>query len=156
MNKKKSISVLLLLALVLFISCNSVRLINRNIGDNQISVSTTQCGSYEVKSNEKIIGYIVKPFIVEVDRAKEITKFERKLRIKYGNKFSKDYRIYHFTTNRYGDTTILVTGFLSSKELNKFPNWKCKLQGVDTYPKKMKFVVFNCSKNQFRACNCVD
>ncbi|MGS2764563.1 hypothetical protein [Sinomicrobium sp. M5D2P9] len=137
-NKKATLSVLFVLALGLVISCNSTKLINENIGDNQITVASIQCGSYEVKSNEATIGYAVKPFIVEVDRVKKITEFERKLRIKYKNKFNKDYRIYTFTTDRAGDT-ILMTLFLSSKQVENNPNWKCQLQEVQIYPKRSEW-----------------
>jgi hypothetical protein len=133
----------------LVLSCNTTKLTNENIGDNQITVVSTQCGSYEVKSNETTIGYVVKPFVVEVDRAKEITEFERKLRMKYKNKFNKDYRTYAFTTDRAGDT-ILMTLFLSSKQAENIPNWKCELQEVDNYPKSSEWVYYNCSKNRFK------
>ncbi|HZJ20828.1 MAG TPA: hypothetical protein VFD35_10820 [Pricia sp.] len=104
-NKKATLTILIVLGLVL--SCNTTKLTNKRIGDNQITVNLSQCGSYEVKSNETTIGYIVKPFVVQVERTKEITEFERKLRIKYKNKFNKDYRTYAFTTNRAGDTILI-------------------------------------------------
>ncbi|SFW68318.1 hypothetical protein SAMN02927921_03291 [Sinomicrobium oceani] len=148
-NKKTTLLVLFLLALGLLISCNSTKLINENIGDNQITISLTECGSYEVKNNQVTIGYAVKRFIVEVDRVKEITEFERKLRVKYKNKFNKDYRVYTFTTDRAGDT-ILMTLFLSSKQVENNPNWKCQLQEVGTYPKRSVWVDYNCSKNRFK------
>ena len=146
-NTKATLAVLFMLGLVL--SCNTTKLTNENIGDNQITVVSTQCGSYEVKNNETTIGYVVKPFVVEVDRAKEITEFERKLRMKYKNKFNKDYRTYAFTTDRAGDT-ILMTLFLSSKQAENIPNWKCELQEVDNYPKSSEWVYYNCSKNRFK------
>ena len=148
-NKKVTLSVLFLLALGLLISCNSTKLVNENIGDNQITIGLTECGSYEVKNNQVTIGYAVKRFIVEVDRVKEITEFERKLRVKYKNKFNKDYRIYTFTTDRAGDT-ILISKFLSSKQVENNPNWKCQLQEVGTYPKRSVNIFYNCSKNRFK------
>lgn len=146
-NIKATLAVLFVLVLIL--SCNTAKLTNKSIGDNQITVDSTQCGSYEVKSNETTIGYVVKPFVVEVDRTEEITEFERKLKMKYENKFNKDYRTYAFTTDRAGDT-ILMTLFLSSKQAENIPNWKCELQEVDTYPKSSEWVYYNCSKNRFK------
>lgn len=148
-NKKAALLVLSVLALGLVISCNSTKLINGNIGDNQIAISLTECGSYEVKNNQVTIGYAVKPFIVEVDRVKEITEFERKLRVKYKNKFNKDYRVYTFTTDRAGDT-ILMTLFLSSRQAKSITYWKCELLDVDAYPKRSEAVDYNCSKNRFK------
>lgn len=146
-NTKATLSVLFVLLLIL--SCNTTKVINQSVGDNQIIVTSTQCGSYEVKSNKTTIGYIVNPFVVKVDRAKEITEFERKLKMEYKNKFNKDYRTYAFTTNRAGDT-ILMTLFLSAKQAENIPNWKCELQEVDTYPKNSEWVYYNCTKNRFK------
>lgn len=146
-NTKATLTLIFVLVLVL--SCNTTKLISKNVGDNQITVDSTQCGSYEVKSNETIIGYVVKPFVVEVNRTEEITKFERKLKMEYENKFNKDYRTYAFTTDRAGDT-ILMTLFLSSKQAENIPNWKCELQEVDNYPKSSEWVYYNCSKNRFK------
>ncbi len=108
----------------------------------------TECGSYEVKNNQAIIGYAVKPFIVEVDRVKEITEVEQKLKIKYKDKFKKYYRVYSFTTDRAGDT-ILMTLFLTSKQTKNISDWKCELQEVNTYPKSLEWIYYNCSKNRF-------
>lgn len=143
-----------LFVLVLFLSCSSVKKA-QNITNNCITISLTECGSYEVKSNQIIIGYAVKPFVIEVDRIKEITEFEQKLKLKYKNKFNKNYRIYAFTTDRDGDV-ILMTLFLSSKQVENNPNWKCELQEVDTYPKKSKWVDYNCSKNHFKVLGDLD
>jgi len=146
-NTKATLAVLFVLVLVL--SCNTTKLTNKNIGDNQIIIDSTECGSYEVKSDQTTIGYVVKPFVVEVDRTEEITEFERKLKTKYKNKFNKYYRSYTFTTDRAGDT-ILMTLFLSSKQAENILNWKCELQEVDAYPKSSEWVYYNCSKNRFK------
>ncbi len=116
---------------------------------DQITTELTICGSYEVKSNQATIGYAVKPFIVEMDRAEEIMEFERKLKLKYKNKFNKDLRAYAFTTDIAGDT-ILMTSFLSPNKVKNLPLWKCKLLDVDTYPKNSEWVDYNCSKNRFQ------
>ena len=134
--------------IIIFLSCNSVKKIE-NITNNSINVSLTECGSYEVNFNQKVIGYVVKPFVVEVDKVKEIKEFERKLKLKYKNKFNKDFRIYFFTVDREGDI-ILMTLFLSPKQVRNISNWKCELQEVDSYPKRSKWVDYNCSKNRFK------
>ena len=72
-NTKATLAVLFVLVLIL--SCNTTKLINKSTVNNQITISLTECGSYEVKNNQAIIGYAVKPFIVEVNRTKEITEF---------------------------------------------------------------------------------
>lgn len=146
-NTKATLAVLFVLVLVM--SCNTTKLTNKSIGDNQITIDSTECGSYEVKSDKTAIGYVVKPFVVEVDKIEVITEFERKLKTKYKNKFNKDYRSYTFTTDRAGDT-ILMTLFLSSKQAENIPNWKCELQEVDNYPKSSEWVYYNCSKNRFK------
>jgi len=147
MIKVKIIFIIIVFELVT--SCKTSVLISQSTADNQITIDSTQCGSYEVKSNETTIGYVVKPFVVEVDRLKEITEFERKLRVKYKNKFNRDYRTYAFTTDRAKDT-ILITLFLSSKQGENIPGWKCELQDVSTYPKRSEWVYYNCSKNRFK------
>lgn len=146
-NKKLKFFTLLMLGLI--VSCNSIKSTSQSIVNNQIIISLTECGSYEVKNNQAIVGYVVKPFILEVNRVKEITEFERKLKVKYKNKFNKDYRIYVFTTDRAGDT-ILMTLFLSSKQVENNPNWKCRLQEVGNYPNSSEWVDYNCSKNRFK------
>jgi len=148
-NKNATLSILFVLTLGFVMSCNSNKLINENFGYNQITIASSKCGSYEVKNNKVTIGYAVKRFIVEADRVKEITEFERKLRIKYKNKFNKDFRVYTFTTDSAGDT-ILMTLFLSSKQAKNIPNWKCKQQEVQIYPKRAEWIDYNCSKNRFK------
>ena len=154
-NIKKTLAFLFVLVLIL--SCNLMKQV-QNITSSNIAVSLTECGSYEVKNNQIIIGYAVKPFVVEVDRVNEITDFEQKLRIKYKDKFKKDYRIYSFTTDRVGDT-ILNTIFFAQKHTKGIPDWKCELQEVDTYwpkknslfkSKKPEWVAYNCSKKRFK------
>lgn len=154
-NKKETLPVLLCLALGVLLSCNSTKLINQSIGDDQIIADSTECGSYEVRSDGTTIGYIVKPFVVEIERAKKITEFERKLKIKYKAKFNKDYRSYTFTTDRVGDI-ILMTAFLSPKEVENIPNWKCELQEVHIYPKSTEWIYYNCSKKRFKVPGATD
>jgi len=141
----------LLFTSVLVLSCNSIKQ-QQNITSSgiDITINLTECGSYKVKNNQKIIGYAVKPFIIDkVNRIKEITDFEQKLKTKYKNKFKNKYRIYEFTLDRPGDT-ILMTLFLSPKKVENNPDWKCMFQDVDIYPKKSQAVYYNCSKNRFK------
>jgi hypothetical protein len=149
MGKKQTLVILFVLGLV--VSCKSIKSTNQTIANNQITVDLTECGSYEVKNNQTTIGYAVKPFVVEVDRVKELTEFEQKLKTKYKDKFKKDYRVYSFTKDRAGDT-ILNTIFLASRHTKNIPNWECELQEVDIYwPKNSsEWVTYNCSKNRFK------
>lgn len=49
-----------------FISCNtSKRIIETKSLD--ITLTKTECGSYEVKNYESLIGYTVKPFVIEME-----------------------------------------------------------------------------------------
>lgn len=146
-NKKRNL--LALFVMLLTLSCNTTKVPNQSIVENQIIIASTQCGSYEVKNKETTIGYIVKPFVVKVDRAQEITKFERKLKMQYKHKFNKDYRTYVFTTDRAEDT-ILMTLFLPAKQVKNIPNWNCELQEVDIYPKSSEWIYYNCSKSRFK------
>ncbi len=141
----------LLFTSVLVLSCNSIKQ-QQNITNSaiDITINFTECGSYKVKNNQKIIGYAVKPFIIDkVNRIKEITDFEQKLKIKYKNKFKNKYRIYEFTLDRPGDT-ILMALFLSPKKVENHPDWMCMFQDVDIYPKRSQAVDYNCSKNRFK------
>ncbi len=147
-NKKLILLNLLLLGLVI-ISCKSITSADKNKAYNQITTNITKCGSYEVKNNQETIGYAVKPYVVKVDRVKEITEFEQKLKTRHKDNFNKDYRAYAFTTDRAGDT-ILMISFLSSKQAENMPDWKCELQDVDAYPKNTEWVDYNCSKNRFK------
>ena len=148
--KSFNIILLNLLVLALTIACKSIRSTEKYNTYDKIIFEETSCGSYKVTNNQQIIGYAVKPFIIEVNRQQKITEFERKLRIKFKNKFNKDYRAYSFTTDRAGDT-ILMTSFLSSKQIENIPKWKCELLEVDNYPKSSKWVVYNCSQSRFKA-----
>jgi len=149
MINKKFLTFLLLSVSVF--SCNSIKQQQKTTNNEiDITLNVTECGSYEVKNNNKTIGYVVKPFIInKVNRINEITDFEQKLKIKYKNKFKKKYRIYAFTLDRAGDT-ILLTHFLYPKKLQNNPDWKCMLQAVNVYPKKTFVVFYNCSKNRFK------
>ena len=139
---------MILLTLLMYVAIASCKSIIDKAPD-QIKTELTKCGSYEVISNQRIIGYAVKPFIVEIDRAEEIKEFEKKLKLKYKNKFNKDLRAYSFTTDIAGDT-ILITSFLSPKQIENIPAWKCQLLDVDTYPKRSEIVYYNSSKNRFK------
>ncbi len=140
---------LILLTLSLWGSIASCKSIIQDQIPNQITTELTDCGSYYVKTNGTIIGYAVKPFVVKIDRAKEITEFEKKLKMQYKNKFKNDYRAYAFTTDIVGDT-ILMTSFLSLNQVENIPDWKCELLDIDAYPKNSEWIDYNCSKNRFK------
>lgn len=139
-------------------SCKSKISLNQNVALSQIEISKTECGSYQIKNNQKLIGYAVKPFILKVNRKKEISEFEDLLKIKHKNNFKNDYRIYSFTKNWVGDT-ILNTYFFNERLIKDNPNWKCEEQDIDTYwPKKntlfgekhVKWLSYNCSRNRLK------
>jgi hypothetical protein len=83
--------------------------------------------------------------VVEVNRTKEIRELKQKLKVKYRDKFTKNYRVYVFTTDRAGDTILMIL-FLSSKQAENILDWKCELQEIYTYPKSSEWVYYNCSK----------
>lgn len=146
---------LLAISLMIFASCNvSKQVINRK--DISISLTKIQCGSYEVKNNKEVIGYMVKPFYIEVEKKdKYISQFENLIKATYSNHYNKFYRIYWFIKNSAGDTTLAVT-FLKPKLAYSIPNWQCEEQDVDTYfhskkyPRSGKSITYNCSKGRFK------
>jgi len=150
---KTKITLLITLVFGLIASCNLMK--STQTIDGKIRVNLTECGSYEVKNNQISIGYLVKPFFVKVDEVSEITDFEKKLKNKYRKKLKNKIRIFFFTKNRDGDT-ILMTHFLSSKYLQKIPDWKCELQEVGTYPRRTISIDYNCSKNRFKVLGDLD
>ena len=83
-----------------------------------------------------------------------ITRFENLIEINYSNFYDKLYRIYSFTRNSAGDTT-LYTIMLSTKQARLIPNWKCEEQAVETYKevyikrKNPGSFEYNCSKSRF-------
>ena len=123
---------LLTIGLLIFISCNTPKQIidTKNLA---ITLTKTECGSYEVKNNASLIGYAVKPFYVEVEKkGDEITKFENLLKGSYAIYYNNFFRTYSFTKNRNADT-ILVVIMLSYKQASSIPDWQCEEQDVDTY-----------------------
>lgn len=143
---------LLAITLVAFASCSASKKI---INTKNISISLTkmQCGSYEVKNNESTIGYAVKPFIIEVDRSNEITKFENLIKNNYTNRYNNLFRIYLFTKNRIGDTILNVI-MIKPKQASLIPGWQCEEQDVDTYwsnhTKNPQIIPYNCTKERFK------
>lgn len=147
-----------IICLLFFSSCNiSKKIINtKNLS---ITLTRTKCGSYEVKNNGDLIGYVVKPLYVEAKKKKiYIDQFESLTKAKYSNYYDKFYRTYWFVKNRISDTLILVE-MLSPKQVHLIPNCQCEEQEVDRYnqinknknnSKYLRSFSYNCSKGRFK------
>jgi len=146
---------LIIIGLLILASCNVSKPVISNTKDISISLPKMQCGSYEVRNSETVIGYVVKPFIVELNRSAEITQFEKLLRASYANRYDNFFRVYLFTKNNSADTILNVI-FLNPKLAFSIPNWKCEEQDVDTYfrskkyPRSSNSITYNCSKARFK------
>lgn len=149
---------LLAIGLLLFTSCSVAKqIINTN--NLTITLAKMECGSYEVKNSGELIGYVVKPFVIETDRKEYyITQFENLIKANYSNYYNKFYRTYWFVKNSAADTTLQVV-MLSPKQVELIPNWQCEEQDVDTYKRNRKnlfdaehpqFIIYNCSKGRFK------
>ena len=149
---------LLAIGLLIFISCN----VSKKIIDTKnltITLAKTECGSYEVKNNGELVGYIVKPFYVEVENKENyILQFEKLIKTNYSNYYDRFYRTYWFAKNSVSDTLILIE-MLSPKQLNLIPNWQCEEQEVDVYNrlyrnktnnKHPRSFIYNCTKGRFK------
>lgn len=148
---------LLAISLLVFTSCSMSKQIIKT-KDISITLSKMQCGSYEVKNNESIIGYVVKPFVVEVEKVLLITQFENLIVNDYAGYYNRFYRTYWFIKNSASDTLLEVV-MLSPKQISSIPNWQCEEQDVDTYKRNRKnlfnaehpqFITYNCSKGRFK------
>jgi hypothetical protein len=149
---------LLMIELLIFISCNVPKKIidTKNLA---ITLTKTECGSYEVKNNETLVGYVVKPFYVEVEKKeKPIIEFEKLIKASYSDYYDKFYRTYWFSKNSVSDTLILIA-MLSAKQLSSIPNWQCEEQEADTYNqlyknsnnnKHPRFFTYNYTKGRFK------
>lgn len=151
---------LLAIGLLIFISCN----VPKKIIDTKnltITLTKTECGSYEVKKNGELTGYVVKPFYVGVEKKENyIIQFEKLIKANYSNYYDRFYRTYWFSKNSVSDTLILVE-MLSPKQLSSIPNWQCEEQEVDIYNRLYKnknknnnnhprSFTYNCSKGRFK------
>lgn len=146
------------MVVLIFISCSTSRKI---IMDKEplISIMKTECGSYEVKDNGKLLGYVVKPFYVAVEeKENHIIQFEKLIKSEYSDFYRRFYRTYWFSKNSASDTLILVA-MLSTKQLHLIPNWHCEEQEADTYnllyknknnDKHPRFFTYNCTKKRFK------
>lgn len=124
-----------------------------------ITLAKKEYGSYEVKNNAELIGYVVKPFYVEVkNREGYIIQFESLIKANYSNYYGRFYRTYWFFKDRGSDTLIIVE-MLSAKQLSSVPNWQCEQQDVDVYNQLRKhrknskyhtYFVYNCTKGRFK------
>lgn len=149
---------LFMIGLFIFISCNAPKKIF-DITNLAITLTKTECGSYEVKNNEALIGYIVKPFYVEVDKKQNyIIQFETLVRANYSDYYDRFYRTYWFSKNGVSDTLIIVE-MLSAKQLSSIPNGRCEQQDVDVYNQLRKnrksgkyytYLIYNCTKERFK------
>lgn len=141
-----------------FASCNASRKIIYT-GNLNIALTKTECNSYEVKNNGEMIGYVVKPFYVEVENKEyNIIQFEKLIKANYSNYYERFKRTYWFSKNSGSDTLILVE-MLSAKQLSAITNWQCEEQEVDTYNQIHKhkninkyplFFIYNCTKGRFK------
>ncbi|MBK7883706.1 MAG: hypothetical protein IPJ81_07820 [Chitinophagaceae bacterium] len=139
-------------------SCTTIKPI-LNTEKLTITLTKEQCGSYEVKNNGELMGYVVKPFVIEVEKKEDyITWFENIIKTDYSNYYNKFYRTYWFIKDNAQDTILQVV-MLSPKQLKFIPDWQCEEQDVDTYKRNRKnlfsikhpqFLTFNCSKNRFK------
>ncbi|MBB6612554.1 hypothetical protein H7F15_16030 [Pontibacter sp. Tf4] len=150
--------VLAIIILIIFASCSvSKKIINTN--DLTITLSKTECGSYEVTNNGDLIGYVVKPFYLETDKKDVcITQFENSIKANYYDYYDKFYRTYWFVKNNVSDTLILVQMF-SPRQVGLVPDWQCEEQEVDVYNKLNKnkdsskyppTFTYNCTKSRFK------
>ena len=146
-----------ILAIVLFVftSCSMSKEVE-NKKYKSITLTKMQCGSYEVKNDERLIGYTVKPFIINVERKEdEITKFENLVKSSYNNRYRNFLRIYLFTKNSTADTILNVI-MLRPNLAYSIPNWQCEEQNVDAYfhskkyPYSGKAITYNCTKSRFK------
>jgi hypothetical protein len=147
-----------IIGLLIFLSCNAPKEIidTKNLA---ITLTKTECGSYEVKNNEVLIGYVVKPFYVEVDKKEDyILQFEKLIKTNYSDYYDRFYRTYWFSKDRGSDTLIIVE-MLSAKQLSSVPNWQCEQQDVDIYNQLHKnrksskyptYFIYNCTKARFK------
>lgn len=144
---------------LIFISCHGVQKVTHI--DNQITISETECGSYEIKNTNRLLGYATQPFYIMFpnkmeDLKKEILPFEHLVSATYSGYYDNFYRVYHFTENRANDTILVVT-MLTQKQSESIVNWKCRYQDVDTYKRLSKASIkypgtfyFNCTKKRLK------
>lgn len=147
-----------IIGLLIFLSCNAPKKIidKRNLS---ITLTKTECGSYKVDNNEELIGYVVKPFYVEVqNKDGYILQFEKLIKANYSNHYDRFYRTYWFSKDRGFDTVIIVE-MLSAKQLGSVPNWQCEQQDVDIYNQLNRnrnsgnypgYFIYNCTKARLK------
>jgi len=147
-----------IIGLLISLSCNAPKKIIHT-KDLTLILTMTECGSYEVKDNEELIGYVVKPFYVEVEKKENhIIRFEKLIKANHTDYYDRFYRTYWFSKNSSSDTLILVA-MLSAKQLSSIPNWRCEEQEANTYNQLYKnisnnkhplFFTYNCTKRRFK------
>lgn len=127
--------------------------------NTEISISLTEleCGSYEVRNNDYVIGYVVKPFVVDLQgRESHIAQFEKLVWEKYSHFYNKFYRAYWFLDNNASDTVMEVV--MIPRHADSMGNWQCEEQEVEIYARgkrsfdKMhpQFITYNCSKRRLK------
>jgi len=144
----KVISILgILMSFFLLTNCYPIKSFSRQT--MMLSISKTKCGSYAVINEKDTLGFIAKPFIIDIDTTTKfkIQEFEIEVKKKYPHKFNKKWRIYFFDIR--DKDTVLMTLIISPKRLNKNPEWKCTFDEVQNYPKHSKWIDYNLSTHSF-------
>lgn len=155
---------IIFIACITLLSCHTAKKITTS--NNEMNVSKTQCGSYEIKKGNTVLGYVVQPFYIkfpdmEQGIKNEVSVLETLLSEKYSTYYDNSLRVYYFTINRSKDTIIDVL-MLTKKQADLISNWQCEFLDVDQYKTKHRHksskeypdtFVFNCSKKRFKDVN---
>ena len=145
------------------VSCYSQKLLDNNIST---TISKTDCGSYEVKSANKVLGFVVQPFYtkfanMEQGLAKNTASFENLLSDNYSSYYDNSLRVYFFTINR-GNDTIMDVLMLTKTQASLVKNWQCQFLNIDSYKTKHRHrtskrhpaaFIFNCNKKRFKTAD---
>lgn len=139
--------------ILLFASCRTTQ--NSMTPDNLfLSADKNECGSYEVKSNERSVGYVVKPFVVDLNnKIVYIRLMEHALKTTCANHYDNYYRIYWFFKSRASDTAIRIA-MLSYDQTKKLSDWKCGEPDIQGHHSKIarhfnsrfpQYFLYNCA-----------
>jgi hypothetical protein len=150
---------ILIISIIFSFSCKSTSSIES--GQHlSIFLEKLDCGSYQAKSNEKILGYVVESGIIEIENANGfVYSFEKSLQEKYSNYYKDFYRVYIFLSNSATEPILQVV-MLSSNQAGLIPDWQCKEKDFDVYKtgerypflfdkKHPQFLVYDCLKKEF-------
>jgi len=153
--------IIIFIACISLLSCHITK--KATVLNNERAISKTECGSYEVKQENKVLGYVVQPFYIKFPNMeqgikKEISVFENLLSENYSMHYDNSLRVYYFTINRSNDTIMDVL-MLTKKQASLINNWKCEFLDIDSYKTKHRHksskeypdtFIFNCSKKRFK------